>query len=731
MQSDHIPVRASFRRLALAAAVLSLLISLPTPRLGAQVQQTAPGTDQERPTFKVEVNNVEVDVTVTGRDGRFVRDLKASDFEVLEDGKPVKINAFTLVDLPVTTTVARSPLSGKPIEIEPDVHSNAHASEGRVYIIVLDDLNTDPLRSGNAKAVARQFLQQYFAPGDIGAVIHTSGRPGAAQEFTTSRRLLLESVEKFIGSKLRSAVLERKERGEIPEPSIQADQRMYRVLDPLEAERAARARNMLDTLKGVNELVNSVRGRRKAVLLVSEGIDYDIENGVAQTASGLTTFTSPAASEVLRHMHDSINAALRSNATIYSVDPRGLATTGDEIIQMGSLEQNPHLGLGPEAFQDELRRAQDTLRTLAEETGGVASVSSNDFSTIFNRVVSDTSTYYMLAYTSPNERRDGRFRKIQVRVNRPGVQVRARKGYAAPSGKTTAAPGLLSVSSEPVPALRDALSTPVATPGLLMRAFAVPFKSGTAPSVVVGIEVEGHRFKFEQKDGVYTDTLHVALGAIDEKGKFHSGDRHTVEMKLKPETYEAVKARGVRLLFRLPLPPGRYQIRAAAHETGAATTGSVYYDLQVPDYKDAKLAVSGMLLTSTAAQLTPTARPDELLGKILAAPPTASREFATNEQIGSYLEMYPSASTTSAGADVTTSLVAPDGKVAFRSEDRISAEELRAAANGYGWLVPIPLSGVAPGNYVLRVEVRSRNKDEAASLREVPLDVRSATGAGQ
>jgi hypothetical protein len=247
--------------------------------------------------------------------------------------------------------------------------------------------------------------------------------------------------------------------------------------------------------------------------------------------------------------------------------------------------------------------------------------------------------------------------------------------------------------------------------------------------VVVGIEVEGQRFKFAEKEGLFTDTLHVALGAIDDKGKFHSGDRHTVEMKLKPETYEAVKTRGVRLLFRLPLPPGRYQIRTAAHETGAGTTGSVYYDLEVPDYKNSSLGVSGMLLTSTAAARMPTARPDDQLGQILKASPTAVREFATNEQLASYLEMYPAA--TQAGADVTSSLVASDGRVAFRSEDQIPADELRSAVNGYGFLIPIPLSDVAPGSYVLRVEVKPRNKDEAVSLREVPLAIRAAPAAGQ
>jgi hypothetical protein len=215
------------------------------------------------------------------------------------------------------------------------------------------------------------------------------------------------------------------------------------------------------------------------------------------------------------------------------------------------------------------------------------------------------------------------------------------------------------------------------------------------------------------------------VAAFDEKGVPQPGERHAVEMELKPATYEAVRTGGVRLFFRLKLPAGRYQVRAAAHETGAGATGSVHHDVEVPDYAKEVPGVSGIILTATRAGRTATARADEQLGAILPTPATARRRFGTDEELTTYIELYPDPKNPGVGADVLTSLVAPDGKVAFRATEQVSGETLRDAPIGYGWRLPIPLRDVAPGIYVLRMEVRWRGA-ERAEVREVILEV--ATG---
>ena len=417
-------------RLLLVGSVAALLMATFPSLLVVAGEGPAQRSPQPGSAFKVGVEFVNVDVTVTDQQGRFVRDLGIRDFEVFEDGRRQTVSNFSLVDVPLdedrlASAIAKGPA---PDRVEPDVRSN-DAEGGRVYVLILDDLHVDPLRSAQAKALARQFIDRYLGPEDLTAVLYTSGRIEASQEFTTSSRLLREAVDQFVGRKLRSSVLERLEAfHRQPDEPTRADLLMQRIPDPLAPQRADQARSTLKTLTTVGELLARAQGRRKAVLFISEGLDYDLQMGVGHTRSGLTTFTSTEAPELLRELQSAIRATARANVSIYSVDPRGLAGLGDELIQVTSFPENPHAGLTPAAFQEELQRAQDSLRVLSEQTGGVASVDSNDFAPILARIVGDNSRYYLLGYNSDMPRQDGRFRKIEVRVTRPGVRVRARSG---------------------------------------------------------------------------------------------------------------------------------------------------------------------------------------------------------------------------------------------------------------------------------------------------------------
>src|SRR5256885_9060797 len=139
-----------------------------------------------------------------------------------------------------------------------------------------------------------------------------------------------------------------------------------------------------------------------------------------------------SASMVLDATRDAIAAATRSNVAIYAIDPRGLTDLGDESIEIGSFPDDTSLGVGPGSLQNELRLSQDSLRTLSEETGGVAVVNKNDFATAFQRIVEDNSSYYVLAYYPPDPR-PGRVHKIDVRGTRPGLKAPGRKGHVPPA----------------------------------------------------------------------------------------------------------------------------------------------------------------------------------------------------------------------------------------------------------------------------------------------------------
>jgi hypothetical protein len=445
------------------------------------------------------------------------------------------------------------------------------------------------------------------------------------------------------------------------------------------------------------------------MLFISEGIDYDIYN----------MFGTSSASQILEESREAIGAATRANVAIYSIDPRGLTAMGDEGIELTAPPEDPSLRLNAQGLQDELRLSQDSLRVFADETGGFAAVNSNDFAKAFDRVVRDNSAYYVLGYYSTNERRDGRFRKVSVRVGRPGLDVRARKGYAAPRGRANTPPPPKEGSAE----LREAINSPIPVSGLTLRTFAAPFK-GVAPnaSVLLSVEVSGANLQFVEKGGVFHNQLEVTAVAYDDKGKVRDAKPLTLKLDLRPQTQEAVAKHGFRLTTRLQVPPGRYQLRIGGREANGGRVGSVLYDLEVPDYWKVPFAMSGLAITAASAARTPTAGPDPELKDVLPGPPVATREFPTGDRLVLYTEVYDGDLAKPHGVDIKTTLTADEGRVVFSTSEERKSSELTGARGGYGYRAEVPLANVAPGLYVLQVEARSRLGPVAA--RQVLLQVR-------
>ena len=374
-------------------------------------QATPPGAPQQPPiTFRAEINYVEVDARVLDAQGKFIPGLTAGDFQVIEDGKPQQVTAFSLVHIPVERP-ERPLFASKPIE--PDVRTNLQTAGGRIYLIVLDDLHTSALRSNRTKVAARQFIEKYIGSNDMAAVVYTGGRTDAAQDFTTNQRLLLQAVDKFMGRKLRSSTMNKVDDyfRSAGTPNAGA-----KPVDLDDKERGFLARNALETIRNLAQYLGNIRGRRKALVMFSEGIDYDINN----------VFENTDATLVMDTTREVIAAATRANVAVYGVDPRGLTSAGDDLIEVQSFPDDTSVGLGTGSMFNEVRMAQDSLRVLSEETGGFAVVNRNDFANAFQRIVDDHSAYYVMGYYSTNDRRDGRFRKIEVKLNnRPGLVVRA------------------------------------------------------------------------------------------------------------------------------------------------------------------------------------------------------------------------------------------------------------------------------------------------------------------
>ncbi len=392
-------------RSVLSICALSLLL---LARTHAQSPQS---------TFQAEVNLIEVDAIVTDERGDSVVGLTIDDFELFDDGQPQKIAALSYVDIPLEIP-QEFPGVDRPVPV--DVRSNQEPVSGRMYVIVLDDMNIDSIRTSVVRQHAREFVESYFGAGDIAAVTYTSGRADASQDFTSDAQLLLASIDKFIGRGVRSSAMEAASKyyddrltltidppdGVKPEniPQVAADMQDARMrtlgtsakptVDLTDFDRAERVITVLDSVRALTEGLLPVRGRRKALVMFSEGVNYQLNE----------PFGMRSVSDVVRATQDTLSAAARSNVNFYTIDPRGLVGAGTDFMQM----TGPGMPNGSTqvAIIDELRRTQDSLRVLAEETGGFATIDANSLTSAFDRLVDSNSRYYVLGYTPPDDARE-------------------------------------------------------------------------------------------------------------------------------------------------------------------------------------------------------------------------------------------------------------------------------------------------------------------------------------
>src|SRR4029453_11067183 len=187
--------------------------------------------------------------------------------------------------------------------------------------------------------------------------------------------------------------------------------------------------------------------------------------------------------------------------------------------------------------------------------------------------------------------------------------------------------------------LRTLLNSPLQQSGLTLQVQAAPF-AGTKDNVAVTVEVQGRYLKFEQKGDLFSNNIEVSILPLEARGKAQQGRRSEVKLNLRPQTYQMLAATAVRMSPRLSLPPGRYQLRVGARESGGGLTGTVFYDVEVPDFTKEKFAMSGVVLTAATAQVTPTAEPDNVLKPLLPGPPTTRREFYSIDTLALYAEVY-------------------------------------------------------------------------------------------
>lgn len=380
-----------------------------------------PSQPTGKPTFQVQVNYVTTDVIARNSAGQFVSDLKKDDLEVYEDGVPQEVASFTLVHGGrVINMQAPPPPPAEEGIILPAARPRTDAA-GRIFLLFVDDLHLDFQQTGRIRDLFKRISNTLIHDGDMFGVVST-GPSSLAIDLTYDRKRLDEAIKKISGGGLKpSDIIGGPEGAEGP------------------TEVRYRAHVAFSTAYDILSNLEKVQNRRKAVIYVSNGYDLNpfevsryggglfgsgnpsgYDSGLEEGSSRAINRQSAqfADADLARQMADLTRAANRANATIYTIDPRGLVGGApiDEKVD-------------PTEWNDYIRKSQDSLRVIAELTGGIAVVNQNDFDKSLKRIDAETSDYYMLGYYSSNPDPTKRTRRIEVKTKRDGVDVWARSSY--------------------------------------------------------------------------------------------------------------------------------------------------------------------------------------------------------------------------------------------------------------------------------------------------------------
>ena len=374
---------------------------------------------QEQPTFRVAVDLVTTDVIVRDNRDQFISDLKPNEIEVYEDGIKQDITSLVLSHGGrIYNQLAPPPPPVQEGIILPRNRPTNDAA-GRIFLIFIDDLHLDFQQTPRTRELLKKMLRNLIHEGDMFGIV-TTGTSSISEQLTYDRQVLESLIEKVTGGALKPK--------EIIEASSGTGQ---------SSELRHRAHVAFSTAYDLMKNLEKVQNRRKAVIYVSSGYDFNPfeQSRLEETARRMQVETSELESDpffrtqqssqllseadLIRELQELTRAANRANATIYTIDPRGLVAGPDMDAEVSTTEWNAYL-----------RDTQDSLRTLSEQTGGLAVVNQNDFDKALKRIDSETSDYYVLGYYSKNPDPLKRRRKIDVRVTRAGVNVWNRTEYS-------------------------------------------------------------------------------------------------------------------------------------------------------------------------------------------------------------------------------------------------------------------------------------------------------------
>ena len=682
----------------LTAAILAGVMA-GTPGLGLRVAAAQQAAGDGTFTLKVQSDIVLTNVVVRDKKtGEVVKGLKATDFTILENGKPQKISSFDFQSVDEAVALKENAtVSGKTPNIADLVNHNFAADpsqlkDHRLIVMFFDLSSMQPEDIDRAVEAAQSYINKKMQPADLVALVSMSTALSMDQDFTSDKAALLKGVGRYNGTQ-GTGFANGNEGGNSggtadDASSFTADDSEYNALN---TDRELYAiRTIAKTLEKVDQ--------RKSLLYFSGGLT---RQGIENQAS----------------MRAATNAAVRANMAIYSVDSRGLQAlppVGD--ASKGSLRGTAAYSGG--AMQSQLDAnfgSQEVLGTLSSDTGGKAFFDSNDFAPVFQQIQHDTEAYYIVGFRSANTARDGSYRRLTVKMNRNDVKLEYRPGYYAPADFQH------QKSEDREQALNEQMQSELPATDVAVYLQALYFRmEDNRFFVPVSLIVPGSQIPFI-KNGDRSKANIDILGQVKNAQGISVGNvRDTVKLALNAD--QQVERKNIQYSTGFTLAPGRYHLKFVIRENETGRMGSFETDLQVPDLKKVPLKLSSIVLASQQTQNTSKKTANPLVRDGVEWIPNVPHVFRQDQHLYFLYEVYdptrvktegPTPATSpgltrrpSGAVKVLTSIEFLSGGVKVYETPLVSADAVNVPERGaVAFQFDVPLAQLKPGTYVCQVNI--------------------------
>jgi VWFA-related protein len=708
-------MNAAHRKLA-ALACATLLLQFGAPSFGQQSQPQPPADAQTQPkppasSIRVTSELVLANVVVRDKRGNLVRDLKKEDFTLFEDGKKQDISTFDFenVDQLETAGAAEKTVTGEAAESAGPAgvlkKSNApvmNARDRRVVVLFFDFSAMEPDQIDRCVDAAKKYINTQMKPVDIVALVSLSTNMRVDLDFTDDKPKILSVLSAYAsgsGEGLAAGDTGSAEGTAETGGSYTPDDTDYNTFS---------ADWKLLALQSTMQALGKIE-QKKSLIYFS--------NGISQTGTDNQSALRSATA-----------AAVKNNVSIYPVDIRGLQAfpPGGEAQNASLHGQSAYNGAAVLNDLSGNAASQETLSTLAADTGGKAFFDTNDFGGVFTQVQKDTSAYYVLGFTSTKPLKDGHYRRLKVQVNRADAKLEYRPGYYA--GRDYQHLNRADREAQ----LEDELAAELPQTDVPLYAGTAYFRQDESHYyLAVSLVVPGSQIPFVQekdKDNATIDIIGEAR--IGEKGRVPVGQlRDTV--KLAVDSTQQVRRKNVQYNTGFVLAPGTYHLKFIVRENQTGRMGSFETDVQVPDLRKAPLRMSSVVLSSLRAPVTNAPKrkgTNPLIQDQTQLVPNVTHVFTRDQHLYLQYEVYDAARgkvavaaaapptgqsapaaqprETRESIHVLTSIEFLQGNVKIYESKQVSATQVTAPdRKAVVFQIDLPLQSLKAGLYVCQVNV--------------------------